>query len=425
MVQNLSNYDNVLKEFYEGIIRDAVNNEVVAFKELNESGREWSGRRVLFPFKTGRNSGVGARAEAAVLPTAGNQGYQGSIISSTYQYGRIQLSGQVLEAGKNAFAAAMESEMKGVTSDLVNDLGRQTWGYGNGVLAQIAATAADAGATAITVNNRFGTPGQPGARYIFSGMVVDGGTIAAPQASWSAVTVTSLAISTNPVTVVDTVEAAAGGFSGTDTISFISNRLAGGLGLELNGIQGLIDDFSATNIFSSTGFLGSTVQNINRGSVDAFNSTILANSSVERIVDGNLVQIALDTIQIKSGMEGNLIWAEHSVVRAFLESVASDRRYSTPTFDVGGSSKLSYEGIPIVKDRQAPFNQMLVMNRDVLKIYKLSDFQFADQDGAILSRLGGSGATDAYEAFIRAYIQLGIDMDPKAAVMIRDIKVDF
>jgi hypothetical protein len=424
MAQNLSNYDAVLKEFYEGVVRDAVNNEVVAFKELETSSREWSGRRVLFPFKTARNSGVGARSEGGVLPTAGQQGYQNSIISSTYQYGRIQLSGQVLEAGKNAFAAAMESEMKGVTSDLVNDLGRQTWGYGNGVLAQVASSATAAGASAIGVHNRFNAPGHPGARYLYEGQLIDGGTIADPDADFSSAAVTGLVISANPATTADTIEAASG-LSGVSAGNFIFNSLAGGSGVEMAGIQGLIDDFSATNIFSSTGFLGSSVQNINRGSVSAFNSTVLANSSTERILDGNLMQQALDTIQIKSGMEADLIWAQHDVVRAFLESVASDRRYSTPEFAVGGSSKLSYEGIPIIKDRQAPYNSCLVMKRDVLKLYKLSDFRFADQDGAILSRLGGSGATDAYEAFIRAYIQLGIDMDPKAAVMIRDIKVDF
>jgi hypothetical protein len=156
----LTTYDAVLKEFYEGAIRDAINNTVVAFKSLNESSRDWSGRRVLFPFKTGRNSGVGARSESAALPTAGNQQYQNSIISATYQYGKINLTGQVLEAGKNAFASAMETEMKGVTDDLINDLGRQTWGYGDGRLCAIAATAADAGATAITVTNRYSAPGQ-------------------------------------------------------------------------------------------------------------------------------------------------------------------------------------------------------------------------------------------------------------------------
>lgn len=112
MVQNLSNFDAVLKEAYEGVVRNTIQNEVVAFKELEESSRPWSGRRVLFPFRTGRNSGVGARQESAVLPTAGNQGYDNSIISSTYQYGKIQLTGQIMESSRNAFAAAMQEDWR-------------------------------------------------------------------------------------------------------------------------------------------------------------------------------------------------------------------------------------------------------------------------------------------------------------------------
>ena len=114
MEQSLTNFDNALKEFYEGAIRETVNNDVIAFRELDESDRQWSGRRVIFPFHTSRNSGIGARPEGGTLPDAGNQGYEQSVVSATYQYGVIQLSGQVLEAGRNAFADAMQEEMAAV-----------------------------------------------------------------------------------------------------------------------------------------------------------------------------------------------------------------------------------------------------------------------------------------------------------------------
>lgn len=421
MAQSLTNYDQVLKEFYEGAIRNTINNEVVAFKELDMSAKEWSGRHVRWPVKLNRNSGVGARSEGGTLPTAGQQGYAEARLTATYQYGRIQLTGQVLEAGKNAFATAMEEEMAGVTSDLVNDLGRQTWGYGDGRLCQVGTTATEAGGTAVGVFNRFATPGQNGARYLYVGQLTDVGTVASTGAVASSAVIGSLSISSNPATTVDTVGVSAGGITADTSIHYFFNRGAGGSGVELLGIQGLIDDFSATNIFSSTGFLGSAVMNVNRGANLGWNSIVLGNSSVARVIDGHLMQTVFDKISTEGGAEPDIIWGHHSVITAFQESIAGDRRYAGNVGNAGFTS-LSYNGVPMVKDRQAPFNQLLVMKRDVLAMFKLSDFKFADMDGAILNRVQNQ---DAFEAFIRCYMNLGINGNPRQSVMIRDIKTDF
>lgn len=420
MTQGLTNYDAVLKEFYEGSIRETLNNEVVAFKELDESDRQWSGRHVRFPVHTGRNSGVGARGESGTLPTAGNQQYQESRISATYQYGRIQLSGVVLKAGKNAFAEAMATEMDGVTKDLVVDLSRQGWGVGDGRIAQVGAAAASA--STITVFNRFFEPGQPGARYFFQGQSIDVGTVASPTTNASSQVISGLAISSDPATTTDTITVTASTLNGSQCESFIFNRGAGGAGIELMGLRGLIDEFSENNIWGTTAFASATVQNISRQTVTQWNAQVMGNSGVERVLDSNILQQAFDKIEIESGLEVKKIWGHHSVVRAMLESVAGDRRYSTPEFSIGGASKLMFEGVRLVRDRHAPFNELYLLGEGVIKMYTLADFAFADIDGAILSRVSGQ---DDWEAFIRAYKNLGIDGNPKGALVIRDIKTDF
>jgi len=63
-----------------------------------------------------------------------------------------------------------------------------------------------------------------------------------------------------------------------------------------------------------------------------------------------------------------------------------------------------------------------VFRKQELKLYTLQDFGFADDDGSVLSRVSGQ---DEWEAFIRAYKNLGFDGDPKGCVFIKDIKVDF
>jgi hypothetical protein len=418
MAQNLANYDAVLKEFYEGSIRETINNEVVAFKILDETDKEWSGRRVLFPVHTGRNSGVGARGEATDLPTAGNQGYQNSITTSTYQYGRIRVTGPVMKAGKNAFAATVASEIEGTTRDLINDLGRQTWGYGDGRLAQVGAAVASA--STVTVYNRFFEPGQNGARYIHQNQLIDIGTVASPASLTSSATVQSISVSSNPATTVDSITVDLSSTVASQCESFLFNRGAGGSGIEMMGLQGLVDVYTESNIFGSNAFAGSAVQSINRASVSKWNSLVLGNSGTARIIDGYLMQTAFDRLDEEGGIEDpDFIWGHQSVLRAFLDSVSSDRRYGAPTFDAGMKS-LSYNGVALIKDRQATYNQLCIGHRSALSIATLADFEWADDDGSILSRVADR---DEFEAFIRAYKNLMLEI-PNRVLMIRDIKTD-
>ncbi len=421
-MQNLANFDAVLKEFYEGAIRETLNNDVPLFRILDASDKAWSGRRVLFPVHTARNSGVGARSEGATLPTAGNQSHEGSVISATYQYGRGQVSGQVVAAGKNAFAEALAVELDGLMTDLTQDVGRQTWGTGDGRLAQVGADGASS--TAILVFNRFAEPGQPGGRYIATNQVLDLGDNADPNSDASAVTVISVALSSNPATTTDTVTISDSTVTVSQSDTFLYNVNAGGTGLEINGIRALVDVFTESNAWGSNAYASATIQGINRSTVSQWNASILGNSQTERILDGNLMQVAFDKINTESGRDPSLIMAEHSVVRAFLDHVSADRRYSGGASggDFGaGMASLSYNGVQLERDRLAPFNECLVMVKEAIKHYTLLPLEFADDDGSILSRQTN---TDEWQFFVRTYLQQGLDMSPKMTLMIRDIRTD-
>lgn len=419
MAQNMSNYDAVLKEFVEGAVRETVNNEVPLLKMLEESDREWSGRYVRYPFRTSRNSGVGSRSDGGTLPTAGQQGYTNSQVSASYLYARFEISGPTIRSGKHAFADALSSEMNHLVGDLKNELGRQTWGTGDGRLAEIAASSTAAtGSVVVTLSNRFAQPGEPGARYISVGMQTEGGTIAVTTNAWSSQTISAVTVSTNPATTTDTITLgdSACAFSGTNHYVFVED--AGGVGVEMNGLLGLIDDVSAPNWWG-TGFI-SSVQGINRSTVGAFNAIVMGNSGTERFVTSNLMQQAFDKIQIQSGEKPDIIMGHHDTVRAFLDHVSADRRYMSKNFDAG-MSDLSYNGVDIVADRQAPYNCLVVFKRSVIRKFTLLPVGFADDDGAILSRVANQ---DSYEGYLRHYGNLGIDGNPKALLRIQDIKVD-
>ena len=126
-----TDFDVVLKEYYEGPVREHLNNKVPILQYVEKSKRKFSGRRVVFPIHTGRNAGVGGRGETGNLPVAGKQSYAESRISAKFLYGRIQLTGAVIAAStgdKGAFAAAMRTEVEGMRRDLRVDLNRQVWG---------------------------------------------------------------------------------------------------------------------------------------------------------------------------------------------------------------------------------------------------------------------------------------------------------
>lgn len=423
MAQNMSNFDSVLKEFYEGVIRDTVNSEVPLFRLLEQSDREWSGRRVIFPFRTSRNVGVGSRAESTNLPTAGQQGYVQSTISAVYTYGRITLTGQVMASGKNAFAQALASELDGIMMDLKNDLGRASWGDGTGRLAQVGASGITGLGSSISVFNKFQRTGQPGGRYIYQGQLLDFGTVAAHSATFSAATVVSVSVAQTSAATVDTITVSTSSILVSPTNTFAFNAsIPNGAGCEIMGLNGLIDDFSVSNCWGSNGFAGSSVQGINRATVSQFNALVLHNNGTERSATSGLLQQAFDRIHEESGKEADLIMGHHEVVRAFYTELSNDRRFVA---GAGGTaykeqgSVLTFNGVTIERDRQAPYNSLFVFKRDAIKLYTLKDLEFADDDGSILARVSNQ---DAYEAYLRYYGNIGLDMSPKCCAVIRDIR---
>src|SRR3990167_2657394 len=201
------------------------------------------------------------------------------------------------------------------------------------------------------------------------------GTVASPTSLISSAVVKTIAISSNPATNTDSIA-----FSGTyitlvsQCETYIFNRGAGGTGIEMMGINGLVDDYTQANMWGSNAFFGATLHGINRSTSTYWNSIILGNSGTERVVNPFLLQTAFDKVDTESGFEVDTIWGHHTCVTAFQEAVAGDRRYNSPVFDVRGD-KMSFDGIALIKDRQAAYNQLLLMNRSALKLYTLSDFK--------------------------------------------------
>ena len=407
-------YDALLKDYYEDPIRETLNNEIFLFSKLEKSDREWSGRRVIFPVHVGRAAGaIGARAEGGTLPSASNQNHTQSVITATFQYATLEITGPVMASTKHAFGEALAMELDGLMTDFRKDLARQTYGEGRGILAQVGISAASA--STIQVLNQNFEPGQPGARYLQVGDRIEGGSITDGDADFGDNQVINVALATALSSQTDTITV-----SSTVTITSSEGFLfrEGNSLLEIVGLRGHIDDFAVSNLWGATGFL-SAVQTISRSANLNWNATVLGNSGTARLMDGNLVQQAMDQIAIKSGKKPAFGVGHHDVLRAFLDSVAGDRRYTSPVFDVG-MSKLTYNGTDLYADLEAPYNELFLLSDGTVKLYTMKDFHFADDDGAVLRNIQ---VTDQFRAFIRWFGQLGLE-NPRGACVIRDIRTN-
>jgi hypothetical protein len=137
--QTLAAFDAALKDYYVGPIIEQMNQKCYCLDQLERDSDhiDHTGRRAVIPLHKNRNRGRKSSADGGTLPTAGAQAYLDAIIPLRYHYTGIELTDVVIEASKSnegAFIGALESETKGVATDMRKDINRQVFGLGNGAL---------------------------------------------------------------------------------------------------------------------------------------------------------------------------------------------------------------------------------------------------------------------------------------------------
>ena len=422
-----TNFDVVLKEFYEGPVREHLNNKIPILKYVEKSKRKWNGRRVVFPVHLRRNHGVGARGETGTLPTAGKQEYVESRINSKFMYGRIELTGVVIaasEGDKGSFASALRTEVEGLRRDLRVDMNRQVWGNpvasnggvdslsnNTGVLAQLnaePASLADGASATFTFDN-------PGTRYLKAGMKLGFGTMTGTDSGTVKTAATARVLDVTAVT--------------STTQATLKNNTGGAVDLDINDVCVLGDssDNSFNKEITGLSFLvtdtDDNLQTVDTGDNPEWKANVLDNNSTNRPLSLELMQLAIDTADEVAGAEPNLIMGHHSIRREYINLLTSDVRYA-PEQLKGGFQKLTYAGgqnpMPIEFDRHAPYNKLFFLNTNDIKLYVMKDWQWADRDGSSFSRKLNS---DSWEAFMCWYGNLGLERRFSQTVL-TDITVD-
>lgn len=75
-----------LKNYYQGPIVDALNEQVPIYRAAEKIKQGWSGYQVIRPVRLRRNQGIGATTDGGNLPAIGRQTTAQASISSKFLY---------------------------------------------------------------------------------------------------------------------------------------------------------------------------------------------------------------------------------------------------------------------------------------------------------------------------------------------------
>lgn len=389
--------DSALKEDYQPLVREQINQDIPLLTYVEKNQKDTDGRRAVLSLHVTRNSGIGSRAELGTLPTAGAQGYQEERVSLKYHYGRGQLSGPLMRAAdsdKGAFERAMQGETRRIVDDLKRDLNRQVWGTSDGVIAQ-------ADASSVSTRVYLTSASDVQVRQLEVGMLVDVGTVASPTLRTSANAIVSVDDQTggSGQSSIELTTAITTTSSSTDYIFRSGNGGSGASQKEVTGVQ---------TIVSTAG----TLFNVSATTYPIWAATGLTNSGTNRSISENLMAKTVQNTQIKGGTYPNIGICHHGVFRAYANLLTSLKRFTNTVQLKGGyASGLPFSAggggdIPIVVDRDAPANKMFFLDTSHLTEFQASDWEFMQEDGAVLSRVSG---LDAYEFILFKYMELATD----------------
>ena len=391
-----STADAALKEFYLQGIRSVLNNEVFLLSQVETNSEDIEGRRAVLSINTSRNNGLGARAEMGTLPDAGHQGYSEERVPLKYNYGRIQLSGPVIRSmgsDQGSFTRAITSETQGVTRDLRNDVNRQVYNNGTGAIGALAAAASGNTATLNTVSQT-----DTIKRQLQVGMVIDIGTAANPTATAAARTIMSVNIAAGTFVF----NGAAVAITAND---IVSRQGAGGTGAAQKEITGLAAQISATGV----------LWNIDPVAVPSW-AAYVDDPGSNRAVSEGMFMKASQEVNVNSGEEINLWVTTAGVTRSYGKLLTSLKRFNDPVQLRGGYAGLDMSNInqgntgsnsvAMVFDKDCQGGTAWGITTRRFQFYKMSDWEFMEEDGAVLSRVPN---VDAYEGTLFLYCELATD----------------
>jgi len=327
------------------------------------------------------------------LPTAGKQAYLQANIPMKYNFHQISLTDVVLQASKRSkefLVNVLESEYDGAKADMQRQLSRQGYGIGTGEIAKV--NGAVSGATTINLDNPM--VGKNPTDYIEIGNMIGFATGTTNIGTVASITDNDTFETSGNVTVADNA-----------AIYIASTSSQTNEDYEIMGLKGLIDD--GTNV--------TTLEGLSRTTYIWWKSYVNDNATQRSVTDA-----LLHDTWINAQKKGNTSYVLTSwdVLSAYGQVLTPDRRYANADMSLNGGFKgVDFNGIPMVADYDAPYDEAYFIDKSTLSVEELAPISFLQEDGAILDR---SATTPAWNATLRYYANLA-NTAPNKSASLRDI----
>lgn len=393
MAATLTSITPILKEVYQGRIREQLNSDTKTLKRILRSSagvtNEIGGKYVTFPIHTRRNSGIGSRIEMQALPTPGQQGYASARVGLKYAYGGIQLTGQAIalsDSDPKAFAKSLDQEIDGLKTDVQKDMNRQIYGSGNGAIS-----------TATGANTTVSIP-VADARNFQIGEVLD--TINGTTITNTGLIVASVDLTAGANKVIVTVAPGVATANGHLLVRSGSGVSAGPVNREITGFAAIV---------ASSG----TLYNVDPTVEPEWVASVDNNAGVLRsLTEGRMITMA-DNIRTKGG-KTTVIFQSLGLRRAYFNLLSQQRQVVNEQKFTGGFTGLAFttdDGeIPVVADIDAPLNTQWFINEDALTYYRDEEWHWLDRDGSMWKQVRDTnGDYDAFYARLVEYHELGTE----------------
>lgn len=390
----LTTFANALKIVYGPLLREQINIGATPLaQKIEQTERNIvGGSKVVKAAPYGLHGGVGSIAENGQLPIAGSKKHENFESTLKNIAGVIHIGDKAMKASKSdksAFVSVLESETDSLTKSAKLTYARQFYLDGTGNLTACKDMTGSA-ATTVPVAN---------AQYLIEGMIIDivksdDGT---PLANGSGRRIKAVNRGTTPSIVLEgatTVEATTD-YCITEQKSY---------GNEMTGLK---------QIFATSGELYG---------LDKSNYPWLiphVNTSTGALSDKIIIDAILDRENL-TGCNIDMIMAHPLVYTAYYDYIESTKSHVNTLDLQGGFKALSINGRPMAQDRFMPAATMDLLDTSTFSLHALHDWEWLDDDGAILKWDTGYLA---YKAVLVKYCELICD-HPGAQARLSGITVD-
>ncbi len=353
--------EKALKTVYLGVIGNQLNygaNPLLA--RIKQTTNNVYGNEIIKGTSYGMSGGVSAGSEDGLLPKAVNKRYAQFKATLKNLYGTLEITDKAIRCSQNsagAFVNLLSDEMDNLIKSSSFNLGRMLYGDGTGILGKIT-TATEAGDRDLLVDDLKFFAINQACKLLNS-------TNTAYHATYKDV-----------IRIIDIDRA-------TKTLSTDYGCLADLKDLKLASLGFKQELTGLGAIFGSSNTL--------YGVTKQYNSWIqpYKKDSVGNITE-SAIQTAIDEVNETSGCDIDFIACSATVRRHYQDAMSTYKRNIDVMDLQGGFKALSYNGIPVVKDRFIDSDTMYLLNTKEFELCQLGDWEWLEgNDGRIIKQKEG------------------------------------